>query len=174
MAISGRRRPGVRYAAAALCLTALLGGCVSDVSSPTARATASVSASAPTTVDADGVLAAVRALPGVTSSTVNYSPDRLGYPASFAGRITVTSQADPVDVLDRALFLLLRDSRAATFAVTVARDGLLYDGQQLGLRTAIDRAELAARFGSPARGATFPTPPPPRPSPAPAPRSSTP
>jgi hypothetical protein len=133
-----------------------------------------VSASAPTTVDADGVLAAVRALPGVASSTVNYSPDRLGYPASFAGRITVTSQADPVDVLDRALFLLLRDSRAATFAITVARDGLLYDGQQLGLRTTIDRAELAARFGNPASGATFPAPPPPRPRQAPAPRSSTP
>ena len=88
----------------------------------------------------------------------------------------MTSQADPVDVLDRALFLLLRDSRAATFAVTVARDGLLYDGQQLGLRTTIDRAELATRFGNPTSGAAFPTPSPPRPSPAPAPapRSSTP
>ena len=58
--------------------------------------------------------------------------------------------------------------------VTVARDGLLYDGQQLGLRTTIDRAELAARFGNPASGATFPAPPPPRPRQAPAPRSSTP
>ena len=168
-----RHRPRARYAAAALSISALLGGCASGPTPPPPTASTTASTSVSATADPQAVLSAVRGLPGVTSSTVTFSPDRLGYPASFAGRITVTSQTDPVDVLDRALFLLLRDSRAATFAVTVARDGLLYDGQQLGLRTTIDRAELAARFGNPASGAAFPTPSPSRPSPAPPPRSST-
>lgn len=155
-------------ACAALALSLFLGGCVFErPASPTTPTGVSP------TSDTQVVLAAVLGFPGVLSSTVTFSPERFGYPASFSGRITVTSPTDPVAVLDQVLFILLRDSQASTFAVTVVCDGFLYDGQRLGLRRTINREELVQRFGNPVSGDVFPTPAPPRPSVAALPSEST-
>jgi len=118
-----------------------------------------------TAVDAAAAIAAVRAIPGVVSTELAYSREKFGYSSSIHGAIHVTSQADPVDVLDRALFQLYRDVRVGGYDVMTERDGLLWDPESLGLSATPSRSALVGRYGNLAPGQTFPTPPPPRPAP---------
>ena len=144
-----------------------LGGCVlggNGTSPSSGRNPGSAPSSAEqAAADAAVAIAAVRTVPGVASTELAYSRDKLGYSSSIFGTIHVTSQADPVDVLDRALFQLYRDVRVGGYDVVTERDGLVWDPENLGLPSSPTRQALVSRYGEVTPAQSFPTPPPVRP-----------
>lgn len=160
------RRLAVRSTVFILCSTIGLGGCgvighSSDPRGPSAGPITEDQAAA----DARAAIAAVRGLPGVVSTNLSFSPARFGYPSTIYGTIHVTPDAEPVDVLDRAIFQLYRDARVDSYQVMTERDGMLWDTENLGLSRSEDYSGLVDRYGQVTPGQSFPTPPPPRSAP---------
>ena len=154
-----------RSAAVVVSCAVALGGCiVTEPSKPSPSTSGPISASQ-TAADAAAAIAAVGTLPGVVSTELSFSPARFGYPSTIFGTLQVTAHADPVAVLDRALFQLYRDARVDSYQVMTERDGMLWDTENLGLSRSEDYSGLVGRYGQVTPGQSFPTPAPPRPAP---------
>lgn len=106
------------FALAAVLL--LLAGCVRGV-------TDDASESAPEGAVPDDVLfGQVADLPGVESADLRFQHP-FGYPAAYAGEITVEEGADPACVLDEALSVLHQGRPGVELGVQVTSDGRMYD-----------------------------------------------
>lgn len=98
----------------------LLAGCVRGVSED-------ASDSAPEGAVADDVLFdQVAELPGVEAADLRFQHP-FGYPAAYAGEITIEAGADPVCVLDEALSVLHQGRAGVELGVQVVSDGRMYD-----------------------------------------------
>lgn len=98
----------------------LLAGCVRGVSEDASGSAAEGA------VPDDVLFRQVAVLPGVESADLRFQHP-FGYPAAYAGEITIAAEADPVCVLDEALSVLHQGRPGAELGVLVVSDGRMYD-----------------------------------------------
>lgn len=115
-------------------------------------------------VDIAWITKQVRSIAGVSEAMLALTKDGGQRPKSIGAEITVPAGVDPVDVLDRAFFVIHRDAPQLLVTATATRAGSIWDGTHLGLPPTAAPADLDTRYGRPAYPAAYPTPPLPRPA----------